>query len=302
VNRQASQHHVVLGPPERAGVAPAASSDRLGWVGIEAVRYRHDLNTEVEAPPSRHHRLVLINRPPEECEVHYEEVDRHVPVPAGTVAVIPAGSPLRWRCRGPQDALHVFLEPELVASVVTQSFGLDHDRLVVPPLERLDLPQLRAAMQAVDAELTAGGAGGPLAAESLAYVLAVHLIRHVSAPRRPRRGRDGTLPQARLRAVVEYIEGHLDVGPTLAEMAAVARLSPYHFARQFRAATGLPPHRFVLARRVERARQLLQGGADSPLAQVAASAGFSDQSQLTRHFKRLVGVTPGLFRRSARIA
>jgi AraC family transcriptional regulator len=85
-------------------------------------------------------------------------------------------------------------------------------------------------------------------------------------------------------------------------MAAVARLSSYHFARQFRAATGLPPHQFVLARRVDRARQLLQGGDDSPLAQVAARAGFSDQSQFTRHFKRLVGVTPGRFRTSARIA
>ena len=82
-------------------------------------------------------------------------------------------------------------------------------------------------------------------------------------------------------------------------MAAVARLSPYHFARQFKAATGLPPHQFVLARRVERAQQLLQGGAGSSLAQVAARAGFSDQSQFSRHFKRLVGVTPGRFRTPA---
>ena len=105
----------------------------------------------------------------------------------------------------------------------------------------------------------------------------------------------------RLRAVVEYIEGHLDAGPTLEQMAAVARLSPYHFARQFKAATGLPPHQYVIARRVERAKQLLQGDGDLSLAQVAARAGFSDQSQFSRHFKRLVGVTPGQFRRSARI-
>jgi AraC family transcriptional regulator len=121
-------------------------------------------------------------------------------------------------------------------------------------------------MGAVGTELTAVGAGGPLAAESMADVLAVHLIRHVSPPRAPGRGRDGTLPRARLRAVVESIEGHLDVGPTLAEMAAVARLSPYHFARQFRAATGLPPHRYVIARRVERAKHLLQAGTELSLA------------------------------------
>ena len=79
-------------------------------------------------------------------------------------------------------------------------------------------------------------------------------------------------------------------------MAAVARLSPYHFARQFKAATGLPPHQYVIARRVERARQLLQRRGDLSLAEVAARAGFSDQSQFSHHFKRLVGVTPGQFR------
>jgi AraC family transcriptional regulator len=154
---------------------------------------------------------------------------------------------------------------------------------------------------AVDAELTAGGAGGPLAAESLAHVLAVHLIRHVLAPRRPARTRHGTLPRAKLRAVVEYIEEHLDAGPTLEQMAVIVRLSPYYFARQFKRATGLPPHQYVLARRIERAKELLQGGGDLSLAEVAAGAGFSDQSQFSHHFKRLVGVTPGQFRTPARI-
>jgi AraC family transcriptional regulator len=67
-------------------------------------------------------------------------------------------------------------------------------------------------------------------------------------------------------------------------------------------ATGLPPHQYVIARRVERARQLLQAGTDLPLAEVAVEVGFSDQSQLSRHFKRLVGATPRQFRTPARIA
>jgi AraC family transcriptional regulator len=277
-----------------------ASSDRLGWVGLQAARCREAPDSELNPPAMSHHRLVLFARPPEELDLRYEGIKRHVPPPAGSILLVPAGSPSLWRWSGPNDSLHVCLEPGLVARVAAEAFGLDPARLTVPPLYSLDLPHLRAAMGAVDAELTAGGAGGSLAAESLANVLAVHLIRHVLAPRQPTRRRNGTLPRAKLRAVVEYVEEHLDAGPTLEQLAAVARLSPGYFARQFKRATGLPPHQYVIARRVERAKQLLQTGGDFSLAEVAACSGFADQSQFSRHFKRLVGVAPGQFRTRAR--
>jgi AraC family transcriptional regulator len=283
-------------------IEPVASSDRLGWVGLEAARYRAAPADEISPPAITHHRLVLFIRPPEELDLWYEGVKRHVPPPAGAISLVPAGSPSRWRGSSRRDLLHIYLEPGLVGRVAAEAFGLDPARLTVPPLDGLDLPPLRAAMWAVDAELTAGGAGGRLVAESLANVLALHLIRHVLAPGRPERGRDGALPRGRLRAVVEYIEGHLAAGLTLEQLAAVARLSPYHFARQFKRATGLPPHQYVILRRVERAKQLLQAGTDLSLADIAVNAGFWDQSQFTHHFKRLVGVTPGQFRTPARTA
>jgi AraC family transcriptional regulator len=85
-------------------------------------------------------------------------------------------------------------------------------------------------------------------------------------------------------------------------MAAVAHLSAYNFARQFKRATGRPPHRYVLARRIERAQQLLQPDGDLSLAEVAADTGFSDQSQFSRQFKRITGITPRQFRKTAIIA
>jgi AraC family transcriptional regulator len=280
----------------------AAASDRLGWVGLEAARCRAEPAFERNVPAITHHRLVLVTRPPDDLDLRYEGVKRHRPTPAGSISLVPSGSPAWARSSGHKDELHIFLHAGLVARVAAEAFAFDPARLTVPPLDGLELPQLRAAMLAVDAELMAGGVGGRLAAESLANVLAVHLIRHLVAPRRLTRGRDGALPRGRLRAVVEYVEGHLDAGPTLEQMAAVARLSAYHFARQFKAATGLPPYQYVIMRRVERAKQLLQGAGDLSLAEVAADAGFSDQSQFTHHFKRIVGVTPGQFRTPATIA
>src|SRR5262245_20793005 len=91
-------------------------------------------------------------------------------------------------------------------------------------------------------------------------------------------------------------------GRSLEQMAVAACLSAYCFARQFKRATGLPPHQYGLARRVEQVQQLPQRNRDRFLAEWAARAGFSDQSQFSHHFKRRVGVTPGQFRRSARNA
>lgn len=293
-----------LRPPDWWKLLPFeadASSDRLGWAGLAAARFRAAPASELQPPAMSHHRLILLTRPPERLEILYGGVTRRLPPPAGSIILVPAGIPARYRWSGRMDALNIYLDPTLVARVAEEAFEVDPTRWELPPLDGLDLPPLQAVMGAVDAELSAGDAGGALAAESLANVLAVRLLRHVMAPRRPTRSRDGVLPRGRLRSVIEYIEEHLDTAPTLADMAAVARVSPYHFARQFRAATGLPPHRYLIMRRVERAKELLRCGEEVSLAQVATRAGFSDQSQLTRHFRRLVGVTPGQFRSPATI-
>src|SRR5262249_19007433 len=116
----------------------------------------------------------------------------------------------------------------------------------------------------------------------------------------PAHRRAGTLPRARLRAVVEYIEEHLDAGPSLEQMAAVARLSPNYFAWQFKRATGLPPHQYVIARRVEQAKQLLQTAHDLSRPEYAAAPGFGHHGQLSHPFKRIAGVTPGQFRTRVR--
>ena len=267
-----------------------ASSDGLGWTGLQAARCRDEPAFELSVPALDHHRLVF-------------GVKRNVPSPAGSITVVPAGSPCWARSSGHKDELHIFLDAGLVARVAVEAFDLDRARLTVPPLDGLHLPHLRAAMAAVDAELTADSAGGPLASESLANVLAVHLLRHVVAPCQPTHRRDAALSRAKLRAVIEYVEEHLDAGLTVQQMAAVAHLSAYHFARQFKVATGQPPHHYVIARRVERAQQLLRQDRDLSLVEIAACVGFSDQSHFSHHFKRVIGVTPGQFRtsKSARI-
>jgi AraC-like DNA-binding protein len=97
----------------------------------------------------------------------------------------------------------------------------------------------------------------------------------------------------------EYLEANFRRNVSLAELSAVAEASSFHLARQFRAAFGMPPHRYLDQQRVREAQRLIRCG--QPLSFVAASAGFADQSQLTRHFKRHFGVTPGVYQQCIRV-
>jgi AraC family transcriptional regulator len=108
------------------------------------------------------------------------------------------------------DALFIDLEPSLVARVAAESFDFDSSRAVLPPLYGMNVPELRSAMLAVDAELRAGSVGGSLLAESFATVLAVHLIRHITGPNRELAAADGVLPHHKLRRVIEYIMENLE--------------------------------------------------------------------------------------------
>ena len=93
----------------------------------------------------------------------------------------------------------------------------------------------------------------------------------------------------------DYIEAHLDDRLTLADLARVACLSPYHFSRSFKLALGIGPQRHVAQRRLNRAKTLMRR-TNQPLAWVAQEAGFCDQSHLTSVFRRETGMTPGQFR------
>lgn len=116
--------------------------------------------------------------------------------------------------------------------------------------------------------------------------------------RLPRHGRTKYLTgtrQRRLRAVLDYVETHLERNLTLSELAEEAGLSPWHFARAFKAAVGRAPHAYLNERRVSRARLLL---ADErlPLADIALACGYCSQPHFTRAFKEATGLTPGAYR------
>jgi AraC-like DNA-binding protein/PAS domain-containing protein len=109
----------------------------------------------------------------------------------------------------------------------------------------------------------------------------------------------GGLPPGAMRRVREYVDAHLGESMDLAELAAIAGLSVFHFARQFKQSAGVTPHSYLVRRRIERAQDML-ARTDLALSEIAVAAGFSDQSHLARHFRQMLGTTPREFRWSQR--
>ena len=243
-----------------------------------------------------------ITRPPEELDLRYEGVKRHVPPPAGAIMLVPAGSPARAALERAQG-----LAAHLPGARVGRA---GRRRGVRPRSGAADGPPTGR----LGTSPPSGGndGGGCRTGDRRPRGTSCRRVAGQPPGRPPDPPRLGA-PPAGARAGRGAAAGaaprrggvHRGAPRRLPDPGADGRgrpPQPLPLPRQFKAATGLPPHQYVILRRVERAKQLLQAGTDLSLAEVALHAGFSDQSQFSRHFKRLVGVTPGQFRTPSRIA
>lgn len=106
----------------------------------------------------------------------------------------------------------------------------------------------------------------------------------------------GGLSAPQMRRATEFLEAHLDGNIALQQVAEICELSESHFARAFKQTFRMPPYRWLIERRVDRARDMMTNSR-LPLADIAIQCGFADQSALNRSFKRIHGVTPGIWRR-----
>lgn len=134
-----------------------------------------------------------------------------------------------------------------------------------------------------------------LYAESLANLLAVHLLKNYLNCKVKVSDNLNKLAPKKLNAVFEYIEANLSQKITLSDLASVVGVGKFYLCRLFKSSTNLTPYNYVLQQRVKRAKKLLKNS-DLSICDIALECGFSNQSHLAKHFRNTVGTTPRGYR------
>lgn len=270
--------------------AVLASSEALGWRGL-MVEHHRLAPTEMPAHVVDQHRLLIHTGAPvvfEWCEGGRWRETRLTPGSFNLQGHGTANAP-RWH--QPLEFLAVGLDPAFTAHLLADD--------IAP--ERIGFVTQRGQSDARVArfgalfreELTRARFAGTLFGESLAIAFAAHLLVTYGVAGRPLPMPKGRLTGAQLGRVLDYLHANIAEDVSIETLAAQAYLSPFHFARMFKATTGESPHRFALRLRVARAQALLaRPGPGLSLTEVGAAAGFFDQAHFTKSFKRIVGVVP----------
>jgi len=267
---------------------PIIKSDRITWTGISLEYHRQPPFETSEYAIGSH--MIAINLGQSfQMERKIDRSWETSQVLPGAIGLCPFNLSHELRWHSEMNLLSLNLEHELLVRRALELFNTEQVELLCPM--GFQDPLIQQIGLALKAEAQSDGGGSRLYAETMANALAVHLLRHYST-QGPRKleGKWAMCPH-KLMWVKNYINDYLERQFSVDELAGIAQLSPYHFSRAFKKSVGISPHQYVIQQRVERAKQLLLQGKMS-LSEIAIACGFSHQSHLNRHFKRLTGVTP----------
>jgi AraC family transcriptional regulator len=208
---------------------------------------------------------------------------------------VPTDVASHWVFRGSADVLLVYLRKAMVDRLAAEVFGRDPRHVELRPQLGFTDPLFEQLALALLRVMCACEEESGLYVDHLAQTMAVQMLRGHCSGIGVRAPLTATMSVSKLGRIVEYIDAALDGELTLDVMAEVTGMNPFHFARTFRRQFGETPHRYVLRRRIERAKRLLSES-ETPLVEIALTCGFASQSHFTSTFRRQVGVTPSQYR------
>jgi AraC family transcriptional regulator len=191
--------------------------------------------------------------------------------------------------------VQIRITSDFIQSIARETLDINSDRLELLPEFRTRDPQIEAIAMMLLSELQQENLGGRLYTESLANLLAIHLLRQYSAAKPRFAIYEGGLSERRVIQVLEYINEHLDRDIKLADLAQLLGMSQFHFSHLFKQSIGMPPYKYLLQQRIERAKQLLKQ-TNKSIVDIAFLCGFNSHSHLSKQFRQFTGMTPKVYR------
>ncbi|HEY0285707.1 MAG TPA: AraC family transcriptional regulator [Pseudomonas sp.] len=211
----------------------------------------------------------------------------------GKLCILPAGHQSAWVVNGELRLAHLYVSPEQFALICVTMLDREPRELALREKTFIDDP-LQAQRFGQLIQMNWSEPGERLLTSSLAHDMLNHTMLNQVGLRNGLRLKGGLAPHLR-RQLIEFIDSHLADPLSLGQLAGMCALSEYHFARMFRESFGLPPHQYLLARRLHRARHLLRSGTQA-FGDIALDCGFASASHFSNRFRQAVGATPGEYR------
>ncbi|WP_446742297.1 helix-turn-helix domain-containing protein [Silvibacterium acidisoli] len=241
------------------------------------------------------HNLFLYTGPAAQAEIKSPEFSGLRWIRPGALWVMPQGSRHQVRFERNVEGVALAFDPATFDRMVQSSDG----KASMPIMHSLNVcpPAINHLMRALMHESNDPSTPDGIALECIATAIALATCQHARAIATTTKTGPRLAPK-QVRAVQAYAETHLHQQISLADLAATAGLSPFHFLRSFKGSLGSTPAQYVLDRRMERARHLLRVSALT-VSEIGIGVGFEDVSHFSRAFRRAVGVTPSAFRNSA---
>jgi AraC family transcriptional regulator len=214
----------------------------------------------------------------------------------GDIDIIPAATPSVWEMKDENDTTLLLSLPQPLLRTVASESGLDPARMEICDRFQIRDTGLETLCWAVKREMEAGCPSGRLYLDGLALAVASRVVARHSSVAKPATERIEGLRGRKLKQVLSFIEEQLAEDVSLAQIAAVAGISASHLNTLFRISMGVPVHKYLIERRVERAKTLLMEDSLS-MAEIAAASGFAHQSHMARHMRRVLGLPPSAMKR-----